>query len=152
MSSYFRQPFDPDAPSALRTALPTPKQVLGVFAGGAAGCGLRALTELWLPAHDGLPGGTLLVNLAGAFLLGLLLQTLLLHGDDSGTRRRLRLVLGTGLLGGFTTYSSLAIETVDLIRAGSTGLAGGYVVATVLGGVLMAWGGITAANRIWGRA
>lgn len=149
MPPTFRQPSDPDAPSALRSARPTRRQLLGVFAGGAAGCGLRALVGLWLPADGGLPAGTLAVNLAGAFLLGLLLQGLLLHGDDSGRRRRLRLVLGTGVLGGFTTYSSLAVETVDLLRAGATGLAGGYLALTVLGGVLTAWAGIAAAGRIW---
>lgn len=148
MSAYVRQPSDPDAPSAIRRALPTARQVGGVWAGGVIGCGLRALVELALPAGSGMPWGTLAVNLIGAFALGLLLELLLLAGDDSGVRRRLRLTVGTGLLGGFTTYSSLAVESVELLRAGAAGAALGYAALSLTAGTILAWAGIAAAQRI----
>lgn len=152
MPRYFQQPLDPDAPSALRSALPTARQIGGVWAGGAIGCGLRALVELALPLASGFPWATLLVNLLGAFALALLLELLLLAGDDYGVRRRLRLALGTGLLGGFTTYSTFAVESVDLLRAGAAGTAFAYVALTLTAGTLLAFAGIAAAQRIRSRA
>ncbi|WP_194291559.1 fluoride efflux transporter FluC [Cumulibacter manganitolerans] len=147
---YTRQPSDPDAPSAVHAAHPSVTDVATVFAGGVAGCAVRAAVEVALPAGRGFPVGTLMVNLLGAMLLGVLLEVLLIAGDDSGVRRRLRLLLGTGGLGGFTTYSSFAVETVDLLRAGSIGTAVGYTAATLFGGVLLAWSGISAAQRLRG--
>lgn len=152
MPSYFPQPSDPDAPSSLRSALPTWRQVAAVWAGGSLGCGLRALLELAGPASGGFPLATLLINFAGAFLLGLLLESLLLCGDDSGVRRRLRLTLGTGVLGGFTTYSTFAIESVDLLRSGRLGAAASYVVITVAIGIAAAWAGIACARRMRDRS
>jgi CrcB protein len=102
------------------------------------GTALRALAEAALPTA-GFPVATLGVNVLGSFLLGLLLETLRHRGPDTGGRRLLRLGLGTGLLGGFTTYSTLAVETVTLpppLGAGYLGaslvLGGGGALAGVL--------------------
>ena len=55
---------------------------------------------------------------------------------------RLSLLLGTGLLGGFTTYSALAVDTVQLLRTDQTGLAAAYALGTLLLGALATWLGI----------
>ena len=61
---------------------------------------------------------TIAVNLLGAFLLGLLLAGLARRGPDTGRRLTLRLLLGTGVLGGFTTYSTFSLDTVALVEGG----------------------------------
>lgn len=152
MASWFRQPTDPDAPSVLHGASVTYRQVAAVWFGGTVGCALRAAIDLRWPAAGGFPTATLLVNLLGAFLLGALLQLLALRGDDSGVRRRVRLTAGTGLLGGFTTYSTFALGTVELARGGRLGGAAAYAVLTVVAGSLLAWAGMAAARRSGGRA
>ena len=91
-----------------------------------------------------------MVNLFGAFLLGVLLEALVLRGDDSGVRRRLRLMLGTGLLGGFTTYSTFALGTASLLRDGAAVTAVTYAAVTVVVGSLLAWLGIALARMIGG--
>ena len=151
MTSFFRQPTDPDAPSVLHGAPFTARQVAAVWAGGTAGCALRALADRAGPDGGGLPVAILVVNLLGAFLLGLLLELLALRGDDSGVRRRLRLTLGTGLLGGFTTYSAFAVGTVRLLQADRVGTALTYLCLTVVVGPLLAWVGIATARLLGGR-
>lgn len=148
MTSFSGQPLDPDAPS-VRRGVPVPwRHVAAVWAGGTIGCALRAGLDLVLQARDGVPTVTLAVNLLGALLLGLLVESLALRGDDSGVRRRQRLVWGTGLLGGFTTYSTFALGTVAMLREGEYAAATAYASATVLGGSLLAWAGIALARRI----
>src|SRR5699024_11239433 len=71
----------------------------------------RSLDRLTHTFLSDLPVGTFLANISGAFLLGLLVESLSRRGADHGRRRDLRLLLGTGLLGGYTTYSALANDT-----------------------------------------
>ncbi|MBG6213918.1 MAG: CrcB family protein [Cryobacterium sp.] len=118
-----------------------------VFLGGTVGTALREALGLALPPVDltmdaGLPLTTLGINLLGALLLGLLLEALVRRGHDAGRRRTLRLLLGTGLLGGFTTYSALAIDSALLLRDGAVGIALAYALGTVLLGGLATWLGI----------
>jgi CrcB protein len=99
-----------------------------------------------LPAWNNVPLATLTVNVVGAFLLGALLQSLASPSVDAEHGRRLRLFAGTGVLGGFTTYSALATETLTLLPD-HPGTVVGYALATVvLGGVASA-AGITLARR-----
>jgi len=85
--------------------------LVAVAVGGAVGCLARYGIGLALPTPPtGWPTGTFLANLAGALLLGLLLEGLARTGPDTGWRQLARLGLGTGLLGAFTTYSTLAVE------------------------------------------
>jgi fluoride exporter len=123
---------------------------LGVVAiGGAIGTGLRAALSLAIPTPGGFPLGILIINLVGAMFLGFLLEGLARRGPDEGGRRTLRLFLGTGAAGGFTTYSSLATEGALLIGTHpALGLL--YVLGTVLVGAVATVVGIllgAAASR-----
>lgn len=117
--------------------------LLAVFVGGAAGTGARYGLES-VPSGDW-PWPTFAVNVSGAFLLGVLLEALLRRGPETGRGRLLRLGLGTGLLGGYTTYSALALEVQQLVEQGSAGLAVGYALASVSLGLLAGLLGVLAA-------
>ncbi|GAA4162870.1 hypothetical protein GCM10022286_22440 [Gryllotalpicola daejeonensis] len=127
-----------------------PLPVLLVFLGGALGTVSRYLLGLAIPTlGPGFPLPTFLVNLVGAFALGLLLEGLLRGGNDVGWRQRVRLLLGPGFMGGFTTYSSLCVETVLLTENGHYFVGGLYAVASLLLGVAAAAGGVwVAANLV----
>ena len=101
----------------------------------ALGAVVRTLIGAGLNRHGGLPLGTMVVNLSGSFALGLL------H-DAAGPAAT---VLGTGLLGAFTTFSSYARDTVALAEDRRAGLAAAYVAVTALGAVLAAAGGVALA-------
>ncbi|WP_174843176.1 CrcB family protein [Cryobacterium luteum] len=119
-----------------------------VFVGGTAGTALREGLGLLLPAGTGLPLITLGINLVGALLLGLLLEALVRRGADAAGRRRLRLLLGTGLLGGFTTYSALASDSALLLQGGEIQRAVAYALGTVLLGGLATWLGVVLAAAL----
>ena len=87
------------------------RSVLLVFVGGAIGTTVRYLLSAAVPTVAGIPLITLVINVTGAFVLGWLLEALALRGPDAGPRRDLRLFAGTGILGGYTTYSSFAVDT-----------------------------------------
>ena len=139
-------PLDPDVgarPPHLRPA------ALGlVFAGGAVGTALRAAIGLAVRPVHGVPFATIGIDVVGALVLGALLELLALRGDDSGARRAVRLALGTGFCGGFTTYSSLALDTGTLLLGGSPGAAAAYAVGTTLLGLLACWVGVRLAGRL----
>ncbi len=121
-------------------------RVLGlVFLGGTVGTALRAVLEGVAPASaHAMPWTTLAINVLGSFALGLLLEVLI----DSGWRRTVRFGLGTGVLGGFTTYSTFAVETVErlTLQAHLIGLA--YAVTSVVLGVAAAAVGYRWAHQI----
>ena len=116
-----------------------------VFAGGAAGTLCRWAVGEALPARGGWPLPTLLINLAGAFALGVLLESLARRGPDAGARRLVRLGVGTGFLGGFTTYSAFALDGARLLLDGRAAEAAGYLAATVLGGAAATLAGVAGA-------
>jgi CrcB protein len=123
------------------------RSVLLVFLGGAVGTGLReALALTFPPADGGFPLTILLVNVTGAFVLGALLGALARRGPDTGRRRDLRLLLGTGVLGGFTTYSAFAVDTA-LLLDGAVALALLYVCATLLAGLVASALGLAVAGE-----
>ena len=129
-----------------------PATVMLVMVGGVAGAAAREAIEEARPAgNHAFPVATLLINLAGAFVLGLLLEALVRAGDDTGWRHRLRLAAGTGFCGAFTTYSTLAVESVQLARHGSWWTAAVYVAVSAAGGLVAAAGGIMlgAAHARW---
>lgn len=128
------------------------EMVAAVAVGGALGAaGRYGLTLLWPPAPAGFPWATLITNLLGSALLGALMQTITLR---IAQHRLLRPFLGTGVLGGFTTFSTYAMETTGLLTAGRYGLAIGYVLGTVAGALGAAWLGarvVHAAHLRWRR-
>ncbi|UVI40407.1 fluoride efflux transporter CrcB [Qipengyuania spongiae] len=100
---------------------------VNVAIGGAFGAALRyqagrAMTT-WLgaPAMGVFPWATLAVNALGSLLMGVLAGWLARHGGESGDQ--LRLLLGAGLLGGFTTFSAFSLELVLLIQRGQYAIA-----------------------------
>ena len=147
-------PQDPDidVEDGGRTVHLHPVYLLYVALGGALGTAAREALSLWFPATAGRVDWTILVvNVLGAFLLGALVEGLALRSGSNGERgrhRTLRLLLGTGLLGGFTTYSTLATGAAELIRAQQPGMAVGYGGLTVTIGLLASYAGIAAAARV----
>ncbi|WP_420368046.1 fluoride efflux transporter FluC [Curtobacterium sp. L1-20] len=122
---------------------------LGLVAlGGALGTGLRALLAEAFPAQDGISWVILGINVVGAFCLGLLLESLARRGPDVGRHRTVRLFVGTGILGGFTTYSTLADDTARLLDVGRWAAGTGYALLSVVLGLAAAAAGILLAAAL----
>jgi fluoride exporter len=121
----------------MTTARPRPEaDVLVLIAtGGAIGSVLRYVVEAWVPAagSGGFPWGTLAVNVAGSFALGLLHAYVPAHPRMP---RRVRAVLGAGLLGGFTTFSAYAVQTRTLLADGHDVQALAYLLGTLAAAVV----------------
>lgn len=135
------------AGSSLR---PVQRAVLGVVlvAGGTLGTGARAWLQEAFGSDPGQwPWTTFGVNVIGSFCLGALVAGLARRGPDTGRRRLLRLGLGTGLIGGFTTYSAFMIEVEGLLSGGAEALGLGYAVGSVVLGVVAAAGGLFVGDR-----
>jgi CrcB protein len=109
--------------------------LLLVMLGGAIGAGFRYHVGRVAAQNMGsaFPWGTLIVNLVGGLLIGVLAATLAADGSDE----RLRLFLGVGMLGGFTTFSAFSYETFVLLERGETLLALAYVTASVAGSLML---------------
>ncbi|PYY35329.1 CrcB family protein [Curtobacterium sp. MCJR17_055] len=139
-----------------RPAGPPPHLRAGLIAlvalGGALGTAVRAVLAAVLPPVDGISWTILAINVAGAFCLGLLLEHLALTGPDVGRRRTVRLFVGTGVLGGFTTYSALADDTARLIDVGRWGAGAGSALLTVLLGLAAVVAGTALAAGLRRRA
>ena len=124
-----------------------------IFAGGSLGSFVR----WWLEDSFGAPPGswpwtTFWINLSGSFLLAVLLDALAVSGEDAGWRRSLRLGAGTGLFGGYTTDSTVAVEAVALGRAGAIGPMLAYGASSVLLGLGLAHAGGWGVRRLYRRS
>ncbi len=117
--------------------------LLLVGLGGAAGSLLRHVTAIAVEPVDGFPVATLLVNLVGALALGVVVTLV--------ASVRVRALLGTGLLGGFTTYSAFALQTHDLLAGDEPALGVAYALATVTGGYVLALTGLALGRTLRGR-
>jgi fluoride exporter len=124
-------------------------RLLWISLGGAVGTAARYLLSGWLLRALGpaFPYGTLAVNVIGSFLLGAIMHvglntTILSPGA--------RLVLGTGVMGGFTTYSTFNYETLQYLQEGAWGLAGLNVSATLVICLVAGVLGVVAARLVVG--
>lgn len=124
-----------------------PRLVALVAVGGMLGTGGRHLVSTTFPSEGGWPTGTFVENVVGSFLLGALLEALLRRGEESHRGRLVRLALGTGALGGFTTFSSLAIEIERLLVAGAALTAATYALASLVCGLAGCLLGVVLAAR-----
>ena len=146
MTSGWAEPVDPDVTAARPRRATT---LLLIALGGAVGTTLRAALETAFPTAAGSwPWATFVINVTGAFLLAVVLETLSVLGPDEGWSRRVRLGVGTGLLGGFTTYSTFMVEAARLGRAGAYLTTLGYVAASLLLGVAAAWAGMSLVSAL----
>ncbi len=115
-----------------------------VMGGGAVGAGLRyqlgrLSTYLFGPGY---PWGTLAANIAGGFAMGLLAGWL----ARTSAGESYRLLLGVGVIGGFTTFSAFSLETMLMLQRGETGQALGYVLVSVTGAIAALALGLSAVR------
>lgn len=124
------------------------ERLLWIGLGGALGTiaryGIVVLCQSKLGAF---PYGTIAVNLLGSFLLGALVQATLTSDLVSPT---MRLALGTGVLGGFTTYSTFNADTVELLDRQMWPAAAANVAVTVFGSLALGFAGMYAVRRAIG--
>ncbi|GJD80448.1 putative fluoride ion transporter CrcB [Methylobacterium gregans] len=101
--------------------------IFGAGLGGGVRHGINLAVARLAPAL-GFPLATLLINVAGSFLMGVLAAAFALRGEAP---QSLRLFLTTGILGGFTTFSTFSLDAITLWQRGETGAAAFYVAASV---------------------
>jgi CrcB protein len=126
--------------------------VLRIFLIGLAGFA-GTLGRYWLSGvvvrryGETFPAGTLLVNVAGCFLIGLLF---FIFQERYAAGETARAVVFVGLLGGFTTFSSYGLQTFTLLQDGRLAYAAANVVASNVLGILLVWGGYALAKLLGG--
>src|SRR3954467_1628083 len=121
-------------------------KMLLVAAGGAVGSMARYQVGAWVLARTGtwaFPLGTFIVNVLGCVIAGVLLGVAEYRGFLT---LELRLLLFTGFLGGFTTFSAFGVETVALLERGQVAVAVGYVAASVICGIAALFAAIKLAS------
>lgn len=125
---------------------------LTIAAGGAAGSVLRyhvgRLVGSLAGAGNDFPWGTLAVNIAGSLAMGVLVGWLARGSISPQTAEPWRLLIGVGLLGGFTTFSAFSAEMVTMLHRGQAGLAIGYAAASLIAGMAAMIIGLVAAQSM----
>ncbi|HEX4695602.1 fluoride efflux transporter CrcB [Sphingomonas sp.] len=111
-----------------------------VGSAGRYGVGMLTLRSL----GPNYPWGTLAVNLIGGFLMGLLAGLLARTGGSDQTH----LLIGVGVLGGFTTFSAFSLDTVTMIERGQWGVAIAYALLSVIGSVIALFGGLWLVRAV----
>lgn len=140
------RPIDEAAPYP--SCVITPRVLAWIAFGGILGSLARFLVSyLWNPAPvGGFPTGTLVINVLGCLLIGMVVPVLAGHPREE----HLRPFIVTGMLGGFTTFSAFALETGVMLDEGEFGLAGVYIVVTLLLGLLAVPLGVRITRRLTG--
>ena len=125
-----------------------PRVLAWIALGGILGSLARFLvSNLWNPdPMGGFPTGTLTINVLGCLLIGIVVPVLAGHPKEE----HLRPFIVTGVLGGFTTFSAFALETGVMLDEGKFGLAGVYIGATLLLGMLAVPLGVRIIRRFTG--
>jgi fluoride exporter len=118
--------------------------ILWIALGGAAGSVLRYLVGGAVQRMSGaaFPIGTLLVNVTGCFLIGIIAQ----HYMNTQTHPAMRVLLITGFCGGFTTFSAFSLETTGLLQGGEYGKAATYMLLSVVLSIAATFAGFAAAR------
>lgn len=136
-------PIDPDLVDGGRHR---PALLLAVSLGGMVGATARYSIARSFPTHAGrFPWATLATNLAGSFLLGLLLVLILEHLPSA---RYLRAFVATGALGAFTTMSTFEVEMALLVKDGEAAVAVLYALVSAVAGLALAYAGIVVARHL----
>lgn len=139
------EPVDPDVdlriPGQRRELARGQLPVLGVIAlGGGLGALARFGLATWLPAEPGhFPLATFVTNVSGCFLIGVLM---VLITEVWAAHRLVRPFVGVGFLGGFTTFSTYAVEIHGLLRPGTVLVAFGYLAGTLIAAMLAVLAGV----------
>jgi len=122
-------------------------RLLVVCLGGALGSAARYLLGGFVQRYAAtmFPAGTVVVNVLGSFLMGLVMQ---LGADTRTISPLLRLALTTGFLGGFTTMSAFAFETMSLLEGNASRLAFANIAATVVACLAACWLGLATARSL----
>ena len=125
----------------------TMPHLLLVALGGGLGTALRYGAGRWAIAvlGPGFPFGTFAVNIIGGFLMGLLAGWLA-QSSDGG--EELRLLLGVGVLGGFTTFSAFSLEVYNMITRAEIALAAAYSISSMAGSVLAVLAGVALMRSV----
>ena len=122
------------------------RELAAVFAGGAIGTLARAgLNTLIAPAPGHWPWATFTVNIVGAFILGFVTTRLLERLPLSAYRRPL---LGTGLCGGLTTFSTMQVETLQMIQHHHYGLAASYSLVSIAAGLVAVYAATALVRKV----
>lgn len=112
--------------------------------GGAIGATARyGLGQAIPTASNGFPTATFVINIVGSLLLGFVIVISL---ERLPPTRYLRPFLATGVIGSFTTFSTFAVENVQLVHGGAILVPALYIPATLAGGIMASWAGIVAAR------
>lgn len=137
-----------DRASPYPSCVITPRVLAWIAFGGIFGSLARFLVSyLWNPvAVGGFPTGTLVINVLGCLLIGMVVPVLAGHPREE----HLRPFIVTGVLGGFTTFSAFALETGVMLDQGKLGLAGVYIGTTLLLGLLAVPLGVRITRRLTG--
>ena len=123
---------------------------LVVLIGGALGSLARYAVAFWaLPISGRLPWGTIIINIVGSFIIGFFGTLTVAHGRYPASDN-LRLFVMVGLCGGFTTFSSFSLQTLDLMRAGAYGRAMINIGVSVVVCVLAVTAGHLIASKFSG--
>ena len=117
-----------------------------VFLGGGIGAALRHGINLAVARMLGtaFPYGTLLINISGSFIMGLIAAYFAFKGDAS---QHWRLFLTTGILGGYTTFSAFSLDVALLYERGETGMAALYVLASVAVSIVALFAGMALVRN-----
>ncbi|HEV3157159.1 MAG TPA: fluoride efflux transporter CrcB [Candidatus Baltobacteraceae bacterium] len=120
--------------------------LLSVALGGAIGSVLRFLVTIFVTQRmgPGFPFAVLGINVLGSFLIGLVAELSLSRAI--GVTTEVRIFLGVGVLGGFTTFSTFSLDTLNLVRDGNAAFALLYVASSVIGGFAAAYAGTILAR------